>query len=138
MDVLPLLLVSRTTLLCVRLLPDKRHAGAWSKLYIRDRRGIGAPTHIAGDDVAVAENPLNNRDMSQAARALHSRLQVDDGSYNGRAGDMPAILVGAICPLPGVGLRVPGHKYAVKLVVTLIGPPGAGGVGEDIDAWIRA
>jgi hypothetical protein len=50
---------------------------------------------------------------------------------------MPAKLIGAVCPLPGVGLRVPGHKYAVKLVITLIGPPGAGGVGEDIDPRIR-
>jgi len=109
----------------MRLLPEKRHAGAWGKLYICDRRWIGAPVHIAGDNVAVAENPLDNRDMSQTARALHSWLQVDDSSYNRGAGDVPAVLVGAVCPLPGVGLRVPGYKYAVKLVVTLIGPPGA-------------
>ena len=123
---------------CEWLAPDKRYAGAGSKLYIRDRIGIGAPTHIAGDDVAVAEDSFDNRDMSQAACALYTRLQIDDGSNNGRTGDMPAVLVRASCPLPGVGLRVPGYEYTVKLVVTLIGPPGAGGIREDIDSRIRA
>ncbi len=92
------------TLLSARLLPEKRHAGACGKLYIRDGRGIGAPTHIAGDDVAIAENSLDNPGMSQAARALYAWLQVDDGPCNGRTGDVPAVLVGAVCPLPGVSL----------------------------------
>src|SRR5579859_7283599 len=74
--------------------------------------------------------------MPQVARALYAWLQVDDGPRHGRTGDVPAILVGAICPLPGVGLRMPGNKYAMKLVVTLIGPPSAGWIGEDVDPWI--
>jgi len=75
--------------------------------------------------------------MPQPGRALHSWLQVNDGSYHRSAGDMPAKLIGAICPLPGVGLRVPRHKCSVKLVVTLIGPPGAGAIGKYIDTRRR-
>src|SRR6202035_3823630 len=90
-----------------RLLPDKRHSRSGRELNVCDLIGIGTPAHIAGDDVAVAENPLDNRDMPQATGALHSWLQIDDGTHNGRTGDMPAKLIGAVCPLPGVGLRVP-------------------------------
>ena len=131
------LIINHWRLFRERLPPDKRYARAWSKLYIRDRIGIGTPTHIAGDDMAIAENSLDYRDMSQTARALHAWLQVDDGSYNGRTRDVPAILISARCPLPGVSLRVPGYKCAVKLVIALIGPPGAGGIREDIDPRIR-
>ena len=117
-------------------MPEKCHAGAGGELYVRDGSGICSPARVAGNDMTVAENFFDNGDMTQITRALYAWLQVNDSPQHGRAGDMPAVLVGAVCPLPGVGLRVPGYKYAMKLVVTLIGPPGAGWIWEDIDPWI--
>src|SRR6266496_255504 len=45
---------------------------------------------------------------------------------------MPAKLIRASCPLPGIRLRPPWHKYAMKLEVTLIGPPRTLSIGENI------
>jgi hypothetical protein len=50
---------------------------------------------------------------------------------------MPAKLIRASCPLPGIGLRPPWHKYAMKLEVTLIGPPRTLPIGENIHGTYR-
>src|SRR5260370_3226562 len=51
---------------------------------------------------------------------------------------MPAKLVRTSCPLPGIGLRPPWHKYAMELEVTLIGPPRTLPIGENIHRSSRA
>src|SRR5947208_15004629 len=50
---------------------------------------------------------------------------------------MPAKLIRASCPLPSIGLRPPWHKYAMKLEVTLIGPPRTLPIGENIHGTYR-
>src|SRR2546429_8198117 len=45
---------------------------------------------------------------------------------------MPAKLVRTSCPLPGVGLCPPWHKYAMELEVTLISPPRTLPIGKNI------
>jgi hypothetical protein len=114
------------------LLVDERYAGARSELNISDLPGMRAPGHITGNDMAIAQNLLDHRHVPRSICALHARLQIDDRAYHRLAGDVPAILVGARRPLPGIGLGVPGHKYPVQLVVALIGPPGAGSMGENV------
>jgi len=51
---------------------------------------------------------------------------------------MPAKLVRTSCPLPGIGLCPPWHKYAMELEVTLIGPPRTLPIGENIHRSSRA
>ncbi len=113
-------------------LADESHAWSRSELSIGDAQGIAPPAHVAGNDMPIVEYSLHDRDMAQSIGTLDPGLQHHDGSGRGTGRDAPAKLIGARHPLPGVGLCFPGNKDAVQLEITLIGPPGAGSIGEDV------
>ena len=62
---------------------DEGNPWAGSKLDVRDLPVVDAPVHIAGDDMAIAEDTLHNRYVSKPVGSLHVRLQIYNSSCCG-------------------------------------------------------
>ncbi len=115
-----------------RSLANEPHPWSRSELNIGDAQGIATPAHGAGNDMTIFEYALHDCHMAQSISALDPGLQHNNCSRRGLRRDAPAKLIGTRHPLPGVGLHFPGNKDSMELEITLIGPPCAGSIGEDI------
>src|SRR2546423_3677011 len=115
---------------------NERYPSTGGKLYVRDSIWIPPPIHIACDHVAVPKNPFYYGYVACTIGALYPGLEVYNGPNGWSGGNMPTELSSTSCPLPGISIGPPWHKYAMQLVVTLIGPPGAARVGEGITGGI--
>jgi hypothetical protein len=115
-------------------LSDERHSPSGREGPVRDAIGIRTPVHRTGDHAVSGQHLLHNAYMSPAICSLYPGLQVDDRPWCRLGGNMPAILHSTRSPLPCHGIRCPGDKYAMQLVIALIGPPGATSIREHITA----
>ena len=122
------------------LLANECYSSTRSKLYVCDLIWMRSPTHITCDHMTVAKNPFDHGYVPCAIRTFYPGLEVYNGSISRSAGNAPTELVSTSRPLPGISIGSPRYIYAMQLVVTLIGPPCATGIGERItgtSAYLR-
>src|SRR5881398_3177865 len=112
------------------LLVKKRHTVTDMKSPVGDLRRVSSPARATSDKISSAKDSFHYAYVPQTISPLYPRLQIHNPAHGWRSGNAPVEVIGASCPLPGIGLGSPWHIDTVQLVVAFIGPPGASRPGE--------
>lgn len=112
------------------LLVKKGYTITGMKSPVGDSRRVPSPACATSDKISPAKDSFHHAYVPQTISSLYPRLQIHNPTHVRCSGNAPVEVIGAGCPLPGVGLSSPWHIDTVQLVVALVGPPGASWPGE--------